>query len=242
MAKFLNDTGLKHLVEWIKDKLSGKSDTGHTHSDATQSASGFLSSTDKTKLDGIAAVGNAEVYSILRSSGDGTSAWSPIVATQGAQLGKGLTDGYGFAAIYYNGESAGGLDASPGYLYLKTNKNGKGAIGSGNYRFATAYINTVYGVCQVVKMGTSQVAQALPADRTKALLEFWKTITTSGSPPENRTIYDSVLVTELSSLMTAVSGQLISSSADYAFLYSISSAGAITPIGNFTKWRITWFN
>ena len=37
----------------INLQLNGKSDTGHGHSLATQSASGFMSSTDKKKLDGI---------------------------------------------------------------------------------------------------------------------------------------------------------------------------------------------
>lgn len=39
----------------IQTQLNGKSSTSHTHTDATTSVAGFMSSTDKTKLDGIQA-------------------------------------------------------------------------------------------------------------------------------------------------------------------------------------------
>ena len=41
-------------VTGLTAALAGKSDTGHSHSNATTSAAGFISATDKTKLDGIA--------------------------------------------------------------------------------------------------------------------------------------------------------------------------------------------
>lgn len=41
-------------VVGLVSALAGKSDTGHSHSNATTSAAGFISATDKTKLDGIA--------------------------------------------------------------------------------------------------------------------------------------------------------------------------------------------
>ena len=42
--------------------LSGKANTGHTHNAATQSAAGFMSAADKTKLDGIATGANAYTH------------------------------------------------------------------------------------------------------------------------------------------------------------------------------------
>jgi hypothetical protein len=42
--------------------IAGKADSGHTHSDATTSAAGFMSAADKTKLDGVAS--NANNYSL----------------------------------------------------------------------------------------------------------------------------------------------------------------------------------
>lgn len=42
--------------------LNGKADSTHTHSAATQSAAGFMSAADKTKLDGVAAGANAYTH------------------------------------------------------------------------------------------------------------------------------------------------------------------------------------
>jgi hypothetical protein len=42
----------------IQTQLNSKSATSHTHSNATTSASGFMSNTDKSKLNGIAAGAN----------------------------------------------------------------------------------------------------------------------------------------------------------------------------------------
>lgn len=42
--------------------LNGKADSTHTHSAATQSAAGFMSASDKTKLDGVAAGANAYTH------------------------------------------------------------------------------------------------------------------------------------------------------------------------------------
>ena len=66
--------------------LNGKSDSGHVHSAATTTVSGFMSSTDKTKLDGIAA--GATVYS--HPTGDGNL---HVPATGTTNTGKVLTAG-----------------------------------------------------------------------------------------------------------------------------------------------------
>lgn len=46
----------------IDTKLSGKSNSGHGHDAATQSAAGFMSANDKKKLDGIASGANAYTH------------------------------------------------------------------------------------------------------------------------------------------------------------------------------------
>lgn len=56
-------------VEGLSNALAGKAASSHTHSAATTSANGFMSSTDKSKLDGIAAGANkTTVDSALSSS------------------------------------------------------------------------------------------------------------------------------------------------------------------------------
>ena len=48
----------KPLSTAAQTALAGKSDTGHTHAEATTSAAGFMSAADKTKLDGVEAGAN----------------------------------------------------------------------------------------------------------------------------------------------------------------------------------------
>ena len=75
----------------IQTQLNGKSPTTHSHSTATTSANGFMSSSDKSKLDGIASGANRYVHptsagnkhipsggssgQILQWSSDGTAKW-----------------------------------------------------------------------------------------------------------------------------------------------------------------------
>lgn len=54
----------------IQTQLDGKAASGHTHSAATSSAAGFMSASDKSKLDGITA--NADSVSFSRSLTSGT--------------------------------------------------------------------------------------------------------------------------------------------------------------------------
>jgi hypothetical protein len=49
---------LKPISTATTTALSGKSDTSHTHTAATTTVAGFMSSADKTKLDGVAASAN----------------------------------------------------------------------------------------------------------------------------------------------------------------------------------------
>ena len=95
-----------------------------------------------------------------------------------------------------------------------------------------------------IVIGTSSAQIAYKTGYTKALIEFWKTLVGTGTTAStcSSTVYDSVLVTDLSSSMTAVNGKSISSGPDFSFVYSISTGGAITPSGNFSKYRITYFN
>jgi hypothetical protein len=76
-----DDAGATRIVYWndTNNKLTygtpsdvGAAASSHTHSDATQSVAGFLSTADKTKLDGIAS--GANNYTHPNHTGDVTSA------------------------------------------------------------------------------------------------------------------------------------------------------------------------
>mgnify|MGYP004519420777 CR=1 FL=1 len=126
-----------------------------------------------------------------------------------------------------NGTTPSGLslNSDGGNVYI-------GSGGSGN----------LIGICQIVKMGSSTATIPYQSNRTKALIEFWKTAVGSGPSDPSCTVYDSVYVTGLSSSMTAVNGVNIKAGPDFAFVYSISAAGAISVSGNFSKYRVTYFN
>ncbi len=111
-------------------------------------------------------------------------------------------------------------------------------VGSGGIRTP----GNVIGICQIVRMGSAPTTISLPTRRTKALIEFWKTAVGGSSSDPSRTVYDSVYITGLSSSMTAVTGVTIKSGPDFAFVYSISAAGAIAVSGAFDKYRVTYFN
>ena len=59
--KYVNATGLRAVIDWIIGKLSGKSDTGHTHNYAGSSSAGG-SATSAVKLDSSAGSATQPVY------------------------------------------------------------------------------------------------------------------------------------------------------------------------------------
>ena len=126
-----------------------------------------------------------------------------------------------------NGTTPSGLslNSDGGNVYI-------GSGGSGN----------LIGICQIVKMGQPPATIKYQKDRTKALIEFWKTSVGSGSGNHSYTVYDSAYVTGLSNKMTARESVNVNSGPDFAFTYSISKSGEITVSGNFSKYRITYFN
>lgn len=73
-------THTQDQITGLKDALAGKASTSHTHSAASSSMSGFMSATDKQKLDGIAA--GANKYTLPAASS---------TALGGVKVGKNLT-------------------------------------------------------------------------------------------------------------------------------------------------------
>ena len=61
MSKFIDQTGLARVLANLKASFA-------TKTDATQSAAGLMSADDKTKLDGIEALTDAEVLAILEAT------------------------------------------------------------------------------------------------------------------------------------------------------------------------------
>ena len=51
--KVTTNNSLLQFIKLVKSALNGKASSSHTHSVATTSANGFMSSKDKTKLDNV---------------------------------------------------------------------------------------------------------------------------------------------------------------------------------------------
>ena len=79
---------LNVLVQWIKDRLNEKSNTNHTHGVATTTQDGFMSTDDKTKLNGVAA--NANKTTIVNTL-TSTSTTDALSANQGRLLNSSLS-------------------------------------------------------------------------------------------------------------------------------------------------------
>ena len=170
------------------------------------------------------------------------------LVSKGAQFGKDITNGYGYADLFYNGKNTGGAFGASSGLILRPSTTNTGSIGLTGNRFANGYINNLYGsnvysACQIVKMGSKPATIKYQSGRTKALIEFWKTYI-AGSDIGNLsyTVYDSAYVTGLSNKMTDVKNVTINSGPDFSFAYGISLAGEISIRGTFSKYRITYFN
>ena len=141
--------------------------------------------------------------------------------------------------IYYISPQSHGKKAFDSRIYLEYEK---GTTITGNVYIGSGGSGNLIGICQIVKMGSSYTTIKYQPNRTKALIEFWKTSVGDGSGNPSYTVYDSAYITGLSNKMTAVNSVTINSGPDFAFVYSISKAGAITVSGNFSKYRITYFN
>lgn len=76
-------------VSGLATALSGKADTGHTHSAASSTASGFMSKEDKAKLDGIATGANKTTVDSALSSTSANPVQNKVINT--ALAGKAST-------------------------------------------------------------------------------------------------------------------------------------------------------
>jgi hypothetical protein len=91
----------------LQAQITGKADTGHTHTNATTTAAGFMSSADKTKLDGIAtgATANATDAQLRdRATHTGAQAISTVTGLQTALDGKEATIAAGTTSQYRRGD------------------------------------------------------------------------------------------------------------------------------------------
>lgn len=111
----------------LEGLLATKADAAHTHADATGDVSGFMSSTDKTKLDGLVGLPEGGTDGqVLTKTADG-EAWEDapapdmtgVVKTDSS--GKVISGGSNTNVSVYNGDNYVSLSALPSNMGAKVN-------------------------------------------------------------------------------------------------------------------------
>lgn len=103
--KVTTNNSLLQFIKLVKSALNGKANSTHTHSVATTSANGLMSSTDKSKLDGIAS--GANKYSL-------PTATSSVLG--GVKVGSNITNSNGTISL-----SKANVTSALGYTPPTTN-------------------------------------------------------------------------------------------------------------------------
>ena len=111
----------------LEGLLATKADSVHTHADATGDASGFMSSADKTKLDGLAGLPEGGTDGqVLTKTADG-EAWEDVPAPDMTGVvktdsgGKIISGGSNTNISVYNGDNYASLSALPSNMGAKVN-------------------------------------------------------------------------------------------------------------------------
>lgn len=129
----------------ISSALASKSDTGHTHDIATTTANGFMSSTDKTKLDGIADnANNYELPTATKSTLGGVIVGSNInVATDGTiSVSTGDTKTAGVVTLQDSINTSTSTAATPNAVNTAVNKKADKATSLSGYGITDAFTKT----------------------------------------------------------------------------------------------------
>ena len=126
---------------------------GAAHAQATGAADGFMSASDKTKLNGIAAgatANSSDAYLLARGNHTGTQAWATITSTPTTVAGYGISD-----AAVLNGSSrtTNGVDTTDDVI---TDSTAKGPVmKSPNGHYWRAAISNL-GVVTWTDLGTTK--------------------------------------------------------------------------------------
>lgn len=177
----------------LEGLLATKADAAHTHADATGDASGFMSSADKTKLDGLVGLPEGGTDGqVLTKTADG-EAWEDVSAPDMTGVmktdssGKVISGGSNTNISVYNGDNYVSLSALPSNMGAKVNAASQyGTIGlfSSNKGFGLwamddgeanlGGIGTYYELSDEISSSTSTIATG------KAVIDY--VAANAGSP------------------------------------------------------------
>lgn len=251
MASFLDSTGLSHFTQWIVSKLNGKANTSHNHTKSQindfptslPANGGNADTVDGKHASAFALASHTHNYLPLTG---GTLTGALTLSTGNDASGTAFNS----PPLVISNENEQHLEFDANEIMSKADETTPGTLNI-NYDGGNVIIGNssstvsirgklVSNVSPVIKMGTATGTLPYVAGRTRAVIEMWKKLTISAS--DYATIYDSVLLTGLSSSMTARTPSAFSSGPDHAFVYGITATGGIIISGDFDKYRVTYYD
>lgn len=204
-------THTQDQVTGLKDALAGKASTSHSHSVASSSASGFMSATDKQKLDGIAAGANKYTLPVASSTALGG------VKIGYKESGKNYSvklDDNNQAYVTVPWTDTTSKDTNTTYSLSKSGSTItlKGSDGS-TTSVTDADTNTTYSTFKGATTSAAGGTGLVPAPATGAANRYLRSDGTWQVPPDNNTTYSNM-------------GGASSSAAGHAGLVPAPAAGA----------------
>lgn len=187
--RYYTEDEIDTTVAELESAISGKAASSHSHSDATTSASGFMSASDKSKLDGIASGANkTTVDSSLSSTSTNpvqnkvvNSALSGKVPTSRTVNGKELSANITLSASDVGADASGSADAALASAKSYTDQEIADLINS-----APTTLDTLGEIATAMQENEDVVAALETAIGTKAdsghtHSNYASTVTTTGS-------------------------------------------------------------
>ena len=185
--RYYTESEIDSKVYTLNTSISGKAASSHSHSAATTSAAGFMSASDKSKLDGITA--SADSVSFSRSLSSGTKIGTLTINGTGTDLycqTNTDTDTH-YTTRLYAGASGTATNAATTSPYIKvtddnTYRNQIRLIGSG----ATTVTSDASGNITISSTDTNT-----NTNTTYSLSKSGSTITLTGSDGSKTSVTDS---------------------------------------------------
>ena len=250
--------GVKHITAAERTVWNSKAAGNHTHTAATQTAAGLMSADDKKKLDGVAAsannyslpaatstvrggvkvgytangknypvqLSNEQMYVNVPWTDNNTTYSNMKGATASADGAAGLVPAptKGNQTKYLRADGTWQTPPDTNTTYSNATTSAAGLMSAADKtKLDNSTVATYYGL---LAANSNSVTKSLPSGKTKCLILVYVIPTSSSS-----TIFlsGSVIISSLSTSMTAVSSQTLANyNSGIILQYSVNTAGAIT--------------
>ena len=204
VSDFVNKSVASHThpisdITNLQSTLDGKASTSHSHSVATASANGFMSSGDKSKLDGIASGANNYVHptgngynhipsggssgKFLGWSANGTAAWVDSADTW-RPLGTGATD----ACAGNDSRLSNSRPASDVYSWAKASTKPTYIMSEVALMSVVTINANTSSTCSITGSGNAGKSQTIIYANGGTTSDYTVTVPTTYKTPQNKAI------------------------------------------------------